>query len=65
MPTICYHGGGVPAKVIKYRFDEDLIHKMMGIDYAKISTEEMMSHLDELYDDVTKDNITQLSWMIK
>ena len=51
--------------MIKYRFDEDLIHKMMGIDYAKISTEEMMSHLDELYDDVTKDNITQLSWMIK
>lgn len=28
--------GGVPAKIIKYRFSEDMIEKLMRIDFSKI-----------------------------
>ena len=31
--------GGVPARVLKYRFDQDTIQKMLNIDYSKINSD--------------------------
>ena len=52
--------GGVPAKIIKYRFDEKTIAKLMKIDYSKLSKEEIEKHIDELY---SKD--LNIDWMPK
>lgn len=33
--------GGVPAKILKYRFEGDVVKEMMKIDYNKVSLDEM------------------------
>ena len=42
----------VPAKVIKYRFSEEKIKKLLKIDYSKIAIEK----LREIYDETIKDD---------
>lgn len=41
--------GGIPAKVIKYRFGEELISELMKIDFNRISEMDIKNHLGELY----------------
>lgn len=53
--------GGVPAKVIKYRFSEEVREKMERIDYTKIDRDFVEKHIDKMYEDVTED--TDLSWL--
>lgn len=55
--------GGVPAKVIKYRFDEKIINELLKIDYNKITKDMMQKHIDELCADLN--DINQLKWMPK
>lgn len=44
--------GGVPAKVIRYRFDEDICNILSAIDYSKLGRAVVSSNLDLLYRDV-------------
>lgn len=37
--------GGVPAKIIKYRFDEEIIHALKNIDYSKIDESDITNNL--------------------
>ena len=53
--------GGVPAKVIKYRFSPEIIEKLMKIDYSKLDKETVEKNIDKLYEPVTED--TDLSWL--
>ena len=53
--------GGVPAKVIKYRFTPEIIEKLMKIDYSKLDKETVEENIDKLYEPVTED--TDLSWL--
>lgn len=55
--------GGVPAKVIKYRFDSKMIDELLKIDYNKLTKEEISKHIDELYVEL-KDK-SQLGWLPK
>lgn len=55
--------GGVPAKVIRYRFEPNLIEKLMNIDYSKLSKQDINQHINELYEPL-KDK-KQLDWMPK
>lgn len=55
--------GGVPAKVIKYRFEPEMIEELLKIDYSKLTKEEIEKHIDELYVEL-KDK-RQLDWMPK
>lgn len=41
--------GGVPAKVIKYRFSQSIIGFLLTLDYEKLDAELVQSHMDELY----------------
>ena len=41
--------GGVPARVIKYRFDEKTIQELETIDYDTWNDDFIVSHLDVLY----------------
>lgn len=53
--------GGVPAKIIKYRFSPEIIEKMMRIDYSKLDKETVEKNIDKLYETVTEE--TDLSWL--
>lgn len=49
--------GGVPAKVIKYRFSQDIIDKLLLIDYKNLDYETIKNNQKLLYTEVTKDNL--------
>ena len=55
--------GGVPAKVLKYRFDEETIEKLMQLDYSKLTVEMIKEHLDDLKKPL--DEGADLSWFPK
>lgn len=55
--------GGVPAKVIKYRFKEEMIEELLKIDYSKLTKEMIQTHESELYTELT--GLEQLDWMPK
>lgn len=44
--------GGVPARVIKYRFDKDTIDELLKVDYKNISINDIKNNLDDLYDEL-------------
>ncbi len=52
--------GGVPAKVIKYRFEADIINMLKKIEYKNISDETIRDNMDLLQNDATMDNIAKL-----
>lgn len=41
--------GGNPAKVIKYRFSEDIIQKLIKIDFSKIDIKFIENNIENLY----------------
>lgn len=53
--------GGVPAKLIKYRFDEETINNLMKIDFENLTKDEIITNLDSFYSCV--DNKTDLSFL--
>lgn len=55
--------GGVPAKVIKYRFEPEIIEELLMIDYSKLDEKMIRQHVDDLYQKL--ENKEQLSWLPK
>lgn len=55
--------GGVPAKVIKYRFEPEMIEELMKIDYSRLDEAMIREHVDDLYQKL--ENKEQLSWLPK
>ncbi len=55
--------GGVPAKVIKYRFSEEIIRELINVDYRKLTKEMIEEHIEDLYVELKDSN--QLDWMPK
>lgn len=53
--------GGVPAKVIKYRFNEEVRKKLEVIDFSKLTEDMVREHIEELYETVTEES--DLSWL--
>jgi virginiamycin A acetyltransferase len=41
--------GGVPAKVIKYRFSPEVIEQLLKLDYSKLSDDVIREGIDDLY----------------
>ncbi len=52
--------GGNPAKVIKYRFEPEIIEKLVKFDYSKLTEEKIKILGEKLYTEITKDNIDEL-----
>ena len=52
--------GGVPAKIIKYRFSDAIVQKLLKIDYGKLSKETVKSHLQKLYTPLTEENVDDI-----
>ena len=52
--------GGVPAKVLRYRFSPEVIEYLLTLDYAKLTEELIREHAEELYvplDEMTAEEI--------
>lgn len=56
---------GTPAKVVKYRFSDDIISKLMQIDYSKLSVETIKNNIDLLNTPLTNENIDKLLALFK
>lgn len=52
---------GTPAKVLKYRFESNIISKLEKIDYSKLTEEMVREHMDEFYSTLTGES--DLSWL--
>jgi len=53
--------GGNPAKVIKYRFSEDIISELLEkADYSKLTVARMEEFKEQLYQPLTAENVKQV-----
>lgn len=52
--------GGVPARVIKYRFSDEIISKLLTLDFGKLTNEKIMKNQDMLYKKITNYNVDDL-----
>lgn len=52
--------GGNPAKIIKYRFSEVIINKLLKFDFSKLNSDKIINLQNILYKEITEDNIDQL-----
>lgn len=52
---------GVPARIVKYRFSEDIIKDLEKIDFSLMTKDIIEKHIDELYTKVT--TVSQFEWM--
>ena len=41
--------GGVPTKIIKYRFSPELIEELLKVDYSRLDKELVQEHIEDLY----------------
>jgi serine acetyltransferase len=53
--------GGVPARVIKRRFDSVMITQLLQVDYSKLTKKAVADHINLLYTPLTQ--YKQLEWM--
>lgn len=55
--------GGVPAKIIDYRFEDNIVCKMEQIDYKKLRIEDIERDINKYYQ--TIDRVEQLDWILQ
>lgn len=55
--------GGVPAKVIKYRFSADVISELLKVDFSTITVDILKQHESDLYKPLA--DVKQLEWLTK
>lgn len=49
--------GGVPARVIKYRFEKDVVARLMAIDFDKIDREFVAREIDLLESPIDQETL--------
>ena len=52
--------GGVPAKIIKYRFNEEIIDYMLSLDYGQLTKELIGPHIDDLYQPINEKSLDEI-----
>lgn len=52
--------GGIPAKLIRYRFDGEIVEKLRKIDYSKLDRSDIVNEIDQLYTPVNDTNVDKL-----
>ena len=53
--------GGVPAKIIKYRFDEKIVEQLREFNYDKLSDDVIRENIELFYSDVTEELIEKIN----
>lgn len=54
--------GGVPAKIIKYRFKPEIIKELLKIDYNKLTKKDIANNIDKLYVEIREKG--QINWLL-
>ena len=54
--------GGVPAKIIKYRFEPEIIKEMLKIDYSKLTKNDLINNKEKLYAEIKEKE--QIDWLL-
>ena len=49
--------GGNPAKVIKYRFEPEVVEELKNFDFSTLTEEKVKKLGEKLYTEITKDNV--------
>ena len=52
--------GGVPAKVIKYRFSESVIEYLLSLDYSSLNEELIELHINDLYQPIEEMQLEEI-----
>ena len=52
--------GGVPAKIIKYRFDNKVIQSLININYKSLSIDKINSIQSDLYLEINETNVEEI-----
>lgn len=52
--------GGNPAKVIKYRFEPEVIEELRMFDFSTLTEDKIKKLGEKLYKEITKDNVKEL-----
>lgn len=55
--------GGIPAKVISYRFGQEMVEELLKIDYSELDETLITTHIEALYSKVNDEK--QLIWLPK
>ena len=55
--------GGIPARIIKYRFEDNLIEELKRIDFNSLTDDLILKHEKDLYQELV--DIDQLKWLPK
>ena len=48
------------GKIIKYRFEDEIIEKLKKVDYTKLSKEKIQEKMDILYQDIDVTNVDDI-----
>lgn len=57
--------GGNPARIIKFRFSEEVINKLLLFDYSVLNNiPYTLSHIDLLYKEITEENVDLILQML-
>lgn len=55
---------GNPGKVIKKRFSDEIIEKLMKVDYSKLDENKIKYNIDLLYTEINENNVDEIINMI-
>jgi predicted O-linked N-acetylglucosamine transferase (SPINDLY family)/acetyltransferase-like isoleucine patch superfamily enzyme/GT2 family glycosyltransferase len=57
--------GGNPAKLIKYRFDKEVIDKLCSFDFSQLGDDDILRNKDNLYTELTLENVDDILLKLK
>lgn len=52
--------GGVPAKIIRYRFEDEVIRELSKLEYGKLDIKAIEKIRDTLEEEITIDNVRRI-----
>lgn len=52
--------GGIPAKVIRYRFSQEIIEKLLTINFEALTVEKIQKNIQTLYTSITEQNVQEI-----
>lgn len=52
--------GGNPAKVIKYRFEPEVVEELKKFDFSTLTEDKVKKIGEKLYNEITKDNVKEI-----
>lgn len=57
--------GGIPARFMRYRFEEDIRNKLLQIDFEKLDIKQMEKSKNQILSDVTSENIDRICKLLE